>query len=462
MRDFIRIVSLLLLICLITACFAGCDQGNDDPAPSDAATVAPTEKGSEEKKEDVDYAASVKLDMNSSTAKQEVTVKLFVDGDTTHFNVPTSVMDTGVLKARYLAINTPESTGKIEEYGKAASNFTRAKLESATSIIIESDTEKWEADSTGGRYLAWIWYKTADDAEYRNLNIEILQNGLAIASNSGNNRYGDTCLEAIAQAKANKLAVYSGKPDPDFFYGSAVELTLKELRANIETYNGMKVAFKGVITINDNNTIYVEEYDSETDMYYGISVYLGYNLSGAGLDIVKVGNESRIVGTVQYYEAGGTYQVSGLSYRQMKPDDPDNIQKISDGNDPAYKLVTAEQFNEGKVELEVTVDGEEKLQSFDFANMALSTSVEMKNLTIKDIYTTTNEESSSKGAMTFTCEVDGKTVYVRTAVLRDAEGNLLTADDFRDKNIDVKGIVDFYDGDYQIKVFTVNNITVNN
>ena len=461
MRDIIRITSLLLLVCLVAACFAGCNQGSD-PTPTDAVTEAPTENSTEEKKEDVDYAASVKLDMNSSTAKQEVTVKLFVDGDTTHFNVPASVMENGVFKARYLAVNTPESTGKIEEYGKAASNFTREKLESATSIIIESDTEQWEADSTGGRYLAWIWYKTADDAEYRNLNIEILQNGLAIASNSGNNRYGETCLAAIAQAKANKLAVYSGQPDPNFFYGSAVELTLKELRANIESYNGMKVAFKGVITINDNNTIYVEEYDSETDMYYGISVYLGYNLSGAGLDIVKVGNESRIVGTVQYYEAGGTYQVSGLSYREMKPNDPDNIQKISDGNAPAYKLVTAEQFNESKVEIEVTVDGEEKLQSFDFANMALSTSVEMKNLTITDIYTTTNEDSSNKGAMTFTCEVDGKTVYVRTAVLRDAEGNLLTADDFRDKNIDVKGIVDFYDGEYQIKVFTVNNITVNN
>ena len=62
----------------------------------------------------VDYASSVKLDLNSSTKKIEVTVKTYVDGDTTHFNVPTNFLDTGVLKARYLAINTPESTGKIE------------------------------------------------------------------------------------------------------------------------------------------------------------------------------------------------------------------------------------------------------------------------------------------------------------------------------------------------------------
>ncbi len=463
MNKLIRIASILAIVCMLAACFTGCNaNGNTDVTSTDGVTDAPAAtdaQATEAPKTDIDYAASVKLDMTSGTAKQEVTVKLFVDGDTTHFYVPTNVMDSGVFKARYLAINTPESTGKIEEYGKKASKFTREKLESATSIIIESDTAMWEADSTGSRYLAWIWYKTADDAEYRNLNIEILQNGLAIASNSGNNRYGEICLKAIDQAKANKLNVYSGEQDPDFYYGEAKELTLKELRSNIEEYNGVKVAFKGIITTtNGDGTIYIEEYDAETDMYYGMSIYLGYNLQGAGLDIVKVGNESRIVGTLQYYEAGGTYQVSDLSYRQMKPNDPNNIQKISEGNSPAYSLVTADQFLNGKVEIEV---GDE-LKTYSFAKMALSTSIEMKNLTVKDIYTTTNEESASKGAMTLTCEVDGKTISVRTAVLRDADGNVITEDAYMGKNIDVKGIVDYYDGTYQIKVFTVSNITVNN
>ena len=60
----------------------------------------------------VDYAASVRLNWKSETAKQEVTVESFVDGDTTHFAVPKEIAADGVLKARYLAINTPESTGK--------------------------------------------------------------------------------------------------------------------------------------------------------------------------------------------------------------------------------------------------------------------------------------------------------------------------------------------------------------
>ena len=60
--------------------------------------------------------------------------------------------------------------------------------------------------------------------DYRNLNIEILQNGLAIASNSGGNIYGSIALSAIAQAKEQKLNIHSGKKDPDFYYGEAVEL----------------------------------------------------------------------------------------------------------------------------------------------------------------------------------------------------------------------------------------------
>lgn len=404
-----------------------------------------------------DYATLLKLDMSSDTLKEVVTVKTFIDGDTTHFYVPESVMEGGVLKARYLAINTPESTGKIEEYGKAAAAFTKEKLSSAVSIIVESDDGKWNADSTGDRYLAWVWYQPSVGADYRNLNIEILQNGLAIASNAAGNRYGETAVAAINQAKEQKLGVHSGQKDPDFYYGEAIELTLKELRCNIADYNNMKVAFSGVITMNDNNSVYIEDYDPETDMYYGISIYYGFALSGEGLNVLSVGNESRIVGTVQYYEAGGTYQVSGLTYRLMKPDDPGNIQKISDGHSPAFVLTDADTFVNGKVE----IAGEEETVTHDYAALAMNTSVEMKNLTVVDIYTTISADSSSKGAMTLTCKAeDGNTVTVRTEVLRNEAGEIITEDNYSGKTIDVRGIIDYFDGDYQIKVFTENDITI--
>ena len=399
--------------------------------------------------------------MTSNTIKQVVTVKTFIDGDTTHFYVPTSLMETGVIKARYLAVNTPESTGKIEEWGKAASKFTKEKLSSATSIIIESDDANLNADSTGDRYLLWIWYKTADSEEYRNLNIELLQNGLAIASNSANNRYGSTCVAAINQAKAEKLNVYSGQQDPDFYYGEAQVITLKELRCNIEQYNGVKVAFTGIITMNCDNAVYVESYDEETDLWYGMYVYYGFGLNGAGLEILAVGNESRIVGTVQYYETGGTYQVSGLTYRVMKPDDPSNIKKLSDGHKPVYLPTTADRFVNGKVEVSFIDDEETQTsKTYNYADLAVYSSIKMEGLYVKSVSTTTNEDSSNYGAMTLTCEVDGITVKVRTTVFYDENGDLITADYYNGKTIDVQGIIEYYMGGYQIKVFVPTDIII--
>ena len=452
MKILKKISLLLLVMCLALGSMTACGNKTDGDKDGSSQNTENAAGGN------VDYASQVKLDMTSGTAKQEVTVKLFVDGDTTHFYVPTTVMPNGVLKARYLAVNTPESTGKIEEYGKKASQFTREKLESATSIIIESETATWTADSTGDRYLAWVWYKTDDMEDYRNLNIELLQNGLAIASSSANNQYGEVCMAAINQAKANKLNVHSGEKDPDYYYGEAVELTLKELRTNIESYVGMDVAFNGVVTVNSNSTAYVESYDPETDMYFGMTVYYGYNLSGAGLEILNVGNEVRIVGSVQYYEAGGTYQVSDIEYRMMKPDDPGNIQKLSDGKEAAFPLVSADQFANGKV----TIATEDAENTYDFGELALNSSISMNGLKVVDTYTTMSEDSSSKGAMTLTCKAaDGTTISVRTEVLVDENGNLVTADQYMGKTINVKGIVDYYNGNYQIKVFSAKNITIN-
>jgi hypothetical protein len=218
----------------------------------------------------------------------------------------------------------------------------------------------------------------------------------------------------------------------------------------------MKVAFNGIVTINSNNSVYVEAYDAETGLYYGMSVYYGYGLNGEGMQILNVGNEVRIVGTVQYYEAGGTWQVSGLTYRAMKPDDPNNIQKLSDGHKAAYVLTDPARFVSGTVD--VVVD--ETVVTRPYAEMVMSTSIRMENLVVKSVYTTMDEESSSYGAMTLTCELNGVTVEIRTVVLLDANGNLITEDAYLGKTIDVNGIVDYYDGGYQIKVFSPNSITV--
>lgn len=450
MKKNSKILLVLFLVCLSVVNLVGCrDTGSPESINTDIETAQTVSDFR-------DYASELELDFDSETLKETVTVKSFVDGDTVHFNVPESVDKTGVLKARFLAVDTPESTGKIEEYGKAASNYTREKLSSASSIVIESDNEKWNMDSTGGRCLVWVWYRQDENAPYRNLNLELLQNGLASASSTANNRYGEICMAALNQAKDSKLTLYSGEPDPDFFYGDAIELSLKELRCNIEDYVGTKVAFTGIVTKHSGNGVYIEAYDEESDMYNGIYVYYGFKLSGAGLDILSNGNEVRIVGTPSYYEGSGNYQVSGISYRAAKPDDPENIQKISEGHEAAYLPTSADTLYNSKV----SVEAEGEVMDFDYAQLAMDTTIEMENLHVKSIRTTTNKDSSSYGAMTLKCECDGVPVTVRTDVLRDENNELIGEDAYSGKTISVKGIVDCFHGEYQIKVFSKDDITI--
>ena len=110
-----------------------------------------------------DFATSVRLNESNldsdfnETGRGYVTVELVIDGDTAHF---WNNSKTEILKVRFIAIDTPESTGKVEPWGKPASIYTKRKLNNAEKIVVESDTEGVAAfDSTGSRYLAWVWYK---------------------------------------------------------------------------------------------------------------------------------------------------------------------------------------------------------------------------------------------------------------------------------------------------------------
>ena len=97
---------------------------------------------------------------------------------------------------------------------------------------------------------------------------------------------------------------------------------------------------------------------------------------------------------------------------------------------------------------------------YDFTRLAMDSSISMNNLYVSDVWTTTNPDSDSKGAMTLTCKVDGKTITVRTDVLYDADKNVITADAYEGKTIDIKGFVAYYDGSYQIKVLAARDIIV--
>ena len=445
---FSKLISLLLLLCIIIGCLASCNPGNTGNDGNNS-------NEGDNQHEHVDYVSQLKLDMNSNTLKQKVTMKMHIDGDTTHFYAPSNLSSEGYVKARYLAVNTPESTGKIQEWGKAASRFTKEKLENAYSIIIESNDNSWNYDGNG-RILVFVWYQPTADADYRNLNIELLQEGLAMGSSPLETRYAEAAIGAVNQATIERLYLFSQQKDPEFPYGEAESITLKELRLNTESYDGKRVAFEGVVTFYDNGTAYVEEYDAEDDVYYGIQIFDGYD--NTLLNILVVGNRVRIVGVVSSFH--GTWQVTDLRYNRYKPEDPANSTLISRGNEIAYTERTIEEFN-GKVNILV----DDQVVTKPFTTVSVSTTISMKDLYVKEIYTTKN--GSSAGAMTLTCvDKNGKQIDIRTEVLKDADGNVIRDQAYLGETIDVYGLIDYFDlndtgnGTYQIKVFFASDIIV--
>lgn len=133
-------------------------------------------------------------------AKEEVTLNKCVDGDTAWFNTSEET-----IKVRFLAIDTPESTNKIEKYGKEASEFTCNILKNAKKIEIEYDNKADKKDKYD-RYLAWIF---VDDKLLQNL---IVRKGYAeIKYIYGDYKYLDTLNESLKLAKKEKLNLWSNE-----------------------------------------------------------------------------------------------------------------------------------------------------------------------------------------------------------------------------------------------------------
>ena len=103
------------------------------------------------------------------------TLVSLTDGDTTNFRLPEGQNIT----IRYHGVDTPESTGTVEKWGKAASLFVKSKLEEAKSIVLEATSTPASHDSYGVRYLGYIWYKLGDEDPYKLLNLELVENGFS-------------------------------------------------------------------------------------------------------------------------------------------------------------------------------------------------------------------------------------------------------------------------------------------
>lgn len=118
-----------------------------------------------------------------------------IDGDTAEFSV--------VGKSRFLYVDTPESTNKIEPYGKEASKYTCDQLTKAKKIELQYDgTKKDKYD----RALVWVW---VDD---KLLQLNLVKLGYVKKFyDYGKYEYEKQLVSAMATAKKNKVGLYSGK-----------------------------------------------------------------------------------------------------------------------------------------------------------------------------------------------------------------------------------------------------------
>lgn len=424
MRKFLSILFSTALIFTISAC----DDDNVDLNDDDK------NDQEESKKEWVDYTEQVTLTKSYANKSfitdgiGEVTLVRTVDGDTAHFAEKGSSSSFSV---RFLGVNTPESTGKIEEWGKAASNYTADILENATTIVLESSTGT-APSMTNNRYLGWVW------VDGTLLNLEIVQQGYSKYSSVEGSSYNQTMLYADFQAQDYTLNIWSKEADPDFYYGDAIKVTLKEIRENILEYNGTKVCFEGVITRKEGTNAYIQYIDPETNVAYGLYIYTMY--SSTISNVLAVGNEVQVTGQVGYYdfnggaadEGTGAFQLVDTKYNQYFPSE-DDIKILSTGNPIVSTTVDVSNLNASTNPI------------------VENTFVNIQNLTYAGGYTETD------GDMTINL-VDANGIQVnlrinKNTVRGEDNSTIITSHTyFQGKNINVNGIVTKYNGSYQVLV----------
>ena len=232
-----------------------------------------------------------------------VTLDRCTDGDTAQFT-------NGSVKfsVRFLGIDTPESTYRIDPWGKSASAYTCDKLENATEIVLESDGARMDGN---GRYLAWVWY------DGRLLNLELIEQAFSNARGTTDTKYEDVVYDAELKTQPTQRRIW-GELDPNYDYSlEGTQISIEELVTNSALYETSKIVVTGIVVAEIEGHPYIYQ-DG-----YGIYLYLGFENSVK----VAVGNEIRIEGlNLTYYpdKETGSPQLTGFKKR--------NIELISEGN----------------------------------------------------------------------------------------------------------------------------------
>lgn len=186
---------------------------------------------------------------DNQSAIGEVTLTSVTDGDTVNFvngRVDAKTSSENSKALRFLGVNTPESTARIEPWGVKASKFTKSVLWDAKnnkqkvySVVLQNDYSVWGVKEGNGRYLGFLWYKVNEDSPYRLLNLEIIEQCYSINDLHEFSTfcpYLDFFESAYVDARKSGLRV-NGEKDPGYDYtNSIVDVSIRDIRENYENF----------------------------------------------------------------------------------------------------------------------------------------------------------------------------------------------------------------------------------
>ena len=343
-------IALSLITLFAIGALVGCGKsGNSGSNQPGSESQAPTPQRGDENWVEYTESNTVKLLLDYKGRDfyrdgiGEVTLRTAIDGDTAHFNPVVTTTSSLTIKSRYYGVDTPESTGRVQPWGKPASNFNKEKLKAAAehgTIVVSTAQEDYglpEYDSTGERFVSLIWInetvKNAPFNELYLLNLALVQEGYSWVKNvSDMPRFADTFYAAEKQAQNYKLNMFSGEPDPLYNYGGYVDTSLLDLKVATENYikdpgyqsefDNAKVRIRGTVAGFSDGIMYLQSHFTEEESetvrgdgkgiaggeYASINIFCG--MSAVPSKYKKVNTYIEICVIAQYSENFG-FQLTG-------------------------------------------------------------------------------------------------------------------------------------------------------
>ncbi|MCL2522518.1 MAG: thermonuclease family protein [Erysipelotrichales bacterium] len=347
----------------------------------------------------------------------QVTLANCIDGDTAHFREPGN---NNLIRIRFLGIDAPESTGVVEPWGRGASSFACQRLTDAQTIVLSSNGTRPSVDSTGSRFLGWVW------TDGRLLNLELVQESWAFVTGASGTRYVTALQGAQEQAQRGGERIWSDDEDPDYFGGDPIETDLRELRhtlmQNPEELLHKRVAVTGIVSKRFSTNFFLQyDFDGRT---YGMYVFTGFR------DFpIRTGDEIFLTGVVSLF--GGAFQLTGITFNQWLPRDND-LRIISRNNVVEPNLVSA-----GAVRIPINPELE-------------GTLVSLQNITITGGTTNMGNNSMTLNGR----DASGNTINIRldaNVFIFDEEGIRIPHHSwFVGRTFDFTGIVNRFSNNFQI------------